>query len=591
MTVSTDWFDELNGDNQEVGAIDAYIDVDGGGIQVNTDQMSSSNFDGGIPKSSTVSTTVSDVKPGDYVFWNISSNTPSSIGSGSTIDGEIDFLDDYQDNMFLVVDIETDDSSADPDSTTATRYLYLQDVDDVKKVSASGGSSVGIIREASISDWDGGTTGWLLTSSGNAIFGNVYARGAIYAQSGEIAGNLSFGGSLEGTGWVIDGESIIGNNPTSGTSTVKIYSNNPQLNSGSNVGVINILGSSYQTAIDANDIQTFAANSTAGSTMRLQRLGGSLIIGNTGVNVPTTINGNLTVTGTITSGGSGGGTLGNTTIDGTLTVSNAVTFNTTGTIKLGGQDVIVNISSPSATTRALNVGGNVGVDGSLAVNTIAPISGARTKINGSVSIDTTNSTYALEVGGTVNSTQGIFIGGDVAISSARNITGTTYSVAGTDNAVNDNWCPLVTGTKSLGTSSYKWSAVWATDGTINTSDINKKTDIIASDLGLDFINRLNPVRYRWKVSHNIDLGSTKEEENITPVPGKRPRYGLIAQEVKQTIDSLGIDFGGWVQDDINDDNSSQSLRYSEFISPMIKAIQELSEKINILEERLAILEG
>jgi len=41
-----------------------------------------------------------------------------------------------------------------------------------------------------------------------------------------------------------------------------------------------------------------------------------------------------------------------------------------------------------------------------------------------------------------------------------------------------------------------------------------------------------------------------------------------------------IDFGGWIQTDTSDENSEQGLRYDEFISPMIKAIQELKQQFD-----------
>ena len=67
-----------------------------------------------------------------------------------------------------------------------------------------------------------------------------------------------------------------------------------------------------------------------------------------------------------------------------------------------------------------------------------------------------------------------------------------------------------------------------------------------------------------------------------PRPGVRRHYGLIAQEVKQVLDELNVDpinFAGWVLADKDDPDSSQHLRYTEFIAPMIKAIQEQQELI------------
>ena len=70
--------------------------------------------------------------------------------------------------------------------------------------------------------------------------------------------------------------------------------------------------------------------------------------------------------------------------------------------------------------------------------------------------------------------------------------------------------------------------------------------------------------------------------------GERMHYGLIAQEVKSALDQIGVgdNFAGWALADANNPESMQNLAYDKFISPMIKSIQELSSKIDILQEEL-----
>ena len=68
------------------------------------------------------------------------------------------------------------------------------------------------------------------------------------------------------------------------------------------------------------------------------------------------------------------------------------------------------------------------------------------------------------------------------------------------------------------------------------------------------------------------------------IPGKRTHYGLIAQEVKSALDAANVgDFAGWVQDDMTNPDSFQSVSYEQFISPLIKSVQELSDRLNKLE--------
>jgi len=117
---------------------------------------------------------------------------------------------------------------------------------------------------------------------------------------------------------------------------------------------------------------------------------------------------------------------------------------------------------------------------------------------------------------------------------------------------------------SIGRSNRRYITIFAVNGSINTSDKNEKNTIIDSDLGLDFINKLKPKSYKW----NKDDGKT--------------HYGLIAQDLEETLRSLGktiADFGGIIKED----DSPMGLGYSELIAPLIKAVQQLSAKVAVLE--------
>ena len=60
-------------------------------------------------------------------------------------------------------------------------------------------------------------------------------------------------------------------------------------------------------------------------------------------------------------------------------------------------------------------------------------------------------------------------------------------------------------------------------------------------------------------------------------------YGLIAQEVKTAMDKHGIsDFDGWHEQEKGD--KIQGISESQFVIPLIKAVQELSAKVKALEE-------
>ena len=164
-----------------------------------------------------------------------------------------------------------------------------------------------------------------------------------------------------------------------------------------------------------------------------------------------------------------------------------------------------------------------------------------------------------------------------------------------------NFYPTSDNSYSLGVTGARWQAIWAANGVIQTSDERTKTDIETSQLGLDFINNLQPVSYKFsvggnkvikqiyrdaegnEVSHDTE-GAIPSEILTEEVEGQRTHYGLLAQQVKSILPE-GADFGGWILTDKNDPESQQGLRYEEFISPMIKAIQELSAKVALLESK------
>ena len=63
----------------------------------------------------------------------------------------------------------------------------------------------------------------------------------------------------------------------------------------------------------------------------------------------------------------------------------------------------------------------------------------------------------------------------------------------------------------------------------------------------------------------------------------RYHHGLIAQEVKDVIETSGVDFGGFQDHSLSGGQDVLSIGYDELIAPMIKAIQELTGRINVLE--------
>jgi len=129
---------------------------------------------------------------------------------------------------------------------------------------------------------------------------------------------------------------------------------------------------------------------------------------------------------------------------------------------------------------------------------------------------------------------------------------------------------------------YTVNATWT-----QTSDERLKANIQNDTLGLSFINRLRPVKFNWKASNEIDQGlpyynETNQRDTETVI------HGLIAQEVKAALDAEGVDtFAGW---DMGADGI-QAISREMFISPLIKAIQELKAELDTAKAQIAALQG
>lgn len=118
--------------------------------------------------------------------------------------------------------------------------------------------------------------------------------------------------------------------------------------------------------------------------------------------------------------------------------------------------------------------------------------------------------------------------------------------------------PSVDNTYPLGDVSLRFTAVYATNGAIQTSDVRLKKNIKDSVLGLNFISQLRPVSYNW-----IDGAD------------KNLHFGLLAQDVELKLKDNGINPSKGAIVDFDEKSNRYGLKYSELIAPIIKAIQEL----------------
>ncbi len=138
---------------------------------------------------------------------------------------------------------------------------------------------------------------------------------------------------------------------------------------------------------------------------------------------------------------------------------------------------------------------------------------------------------------------------------------------------------------------------------VSHSDERLKEDIAPITLGLDFLNRLTPRDFNWKSSH-LDALYNSDDSMDLKYKGMTSnlQQGFIAQEVKQAVfDETGSNtsFSGLKIGDITEYDSTISsdaddmgrIEMENFIPPLVKAVQQLSAKIDVLEARIDELEG
>ena len=86
------------------------------------------------------------------------------------------------------------------------------------------------------------------------------------------------------------------------------------------------------------------------------------------------------------------------------------------------------------------------------------------------------------------------------------------------------------------------------------------------DFGLEFIKKLKPCKWRYK----------------KPLDDGVEHFGFIAQEVDALAPKEKYAFTLTMPDE----DKTYMVRYHEFIGPLVKAVQELSEKVEELETQI-----
>ena len=174
--------------------------------------------------------------------------------------------------------------------------------------------------------------------------------------------------------------------------------------------------------------------------------------------------------------------------------------------------------------------------------------------------------------GIINPLSTFHVSGDVRIGSVETIVDGGGFILDFDASL----VPAMNNNRNLGSSTKRWVALYATNGTINTSDRREKTQIQGLPYGLKHVLQLKPVSFQWIAA-----------------PEQGDKLGLIAQEVQEVIPEVVKDTE-WV---INEETGAKEevasermgVYYSDLIPVLIKAVQEQQEMITQQQQEIDTL--
>jgi hypothetical protein len=223
--------------------------------------------------------------------------------------------------------------------------------------------------------------------------------------------------------------------------------------------------------------------------------------------------------------------------------------------------------------------------------------------NSTGSYNTANGSYALwSSTGNSNAAVGYDAGGNQT--TGGNCTFLGYSAEGSvgtySNATAVGYASTVGGSNEVRIGNTSVTEIGGFEPWTNLSDGRYKKNITENVEGLDFIMKLRPVTYNLEVNKLATL--LKEDEHLDSLGNKifvspdaftqesrdqkeQILYtGFIAQEVEVAASSIGYDFSGVSRPD--NDEDLYGLRYSEFVVPLVKGMQEQQSLIEAQQRQL-----
>ena len=146
-----------------------------------------------------------------------------------------------------------------------------------------------------------------------------------------------------------------------------------------------------------------------------------------------------------------------------------------------------------------------------------------------------------------------------------------------EQSISHHVVPINNNSISLGSAANRWYDVYASNGTINTSDARDKENIKNLEYGTKELMLLNPVSYQWKKEQ---FGNT-----VVPEKDKLHKIGFIAQELQKVLPETVQNYE-WKE--INTTYQKVKMprlgvNYAEIIPVVVKTIQEQESKLSKIE--------
>ena len=165
--------------------------------------------------------------------------------------------------------------------------------------------------------------------------------------------------------------------------------------------------------------------------------------------------------------------------------------------------------------------------------------------------------YNLVLGSGTDYSLGIFSEGEIFMASGGSSTKKLVMTSGGE--------VYIAGTTDQGAYNLQCNGtgVWGAGAYVNGSDLRLKEDIKPILSGLDYVNKMNPVSFKYLESYSRD---------------RSIQTGFIAQELKEVFKDEE-----WVEGIVQKGSNHYNVAYQNIIPILVKAIQELKAEIDILK--------